>query len=95
MRPSQGMLSFALMSNTSTRPPPPRGEYTLAVGATKAALCLQASGPQCCFYETWLARVRLGRLVLAQLEKTQLVSPLHLPTRPQTMRIYRTSCGVQ
>lgn len=57
------MVSFSLMSNAARPLILPPGEYTLG-RATKAALCLRASRPQCCFYETWLGQVKPGHLVL-------------------------------
>ena len=81
---AKGMVSFTLMSNP---PPPPspsplpslQGEYTLG-RATKAALCLWASKPQCCFYEPWLGEVRLGHLVLVLLTHKHTNTPTHTHT---------------
>lgn len=69
MCPSRGMVSVSLMSNTPAPAFSLKGEYTLG-RATKAALCLWASRPQCCFYETWLGQVKLGHLVPVLLTHT-------------------------
>lgn len=57
------------MSNTPAPSFCLRGEYTFG-RPTKVALCLRASWPKCCFYETWLGQVKLGHLVLVVLTHT-------------------------
>lgn len=64
-----------------------RGEYTFS-RPTKVALCLRASWPKRCFYETWLGQVKLGHLVLVVLTHTHTHTCTHAHTHIKPMLFF-------